>query len=65
MSAVSLLERNPDPSKTEIREAISGNVCRCTGYLAIIEAIREASGAVHERNDPVASDTLLKTPVKR
>lgn len=42
MSAVTLLERIPDPSDEQIREAISGNVCRCTGYLSIIEAIKIA-----------------------
>jgi aerobic-type carbon monoxide dehydrogenase small subunit (CoxS/CutS family) len=43
MTARHLLDRNPDPSDEEIREAISGNLCRCTGYLKIIEAIREAA----------------------
>jgi len=43
MTAVDLLERNPDPTEAEIREAISGNMCRCTGYIAIIEAIRIAA----------------------
>ena len=44
MTAVALLERIPDPSEEQIREAISGNMCRCTGYVAIIEAIRIAAG---------------------
>ena len=38
-----LLERNPRPSREEIRLAISGNLCRCTGYLRIIEAIEQAA----------------------
>jgi aerobic-type carbon monoxide dehydrogenase small subunit (CoxS/CutS family) len=38
-----LLERNPTPSRDEIRLAISGNLCRCTGYLRIIEAIERAA----------------------
>ena len=46
ISAVGLLQRNPDPSEPEIREAISGNMCRCTGYIAIIEAIRRAAGVL-------------------
>ena len=46
ISAVGLLQRNPDPSELEIREAISGNVCRCTGYIAIIEAIRRAAAVL-------------------
>jgi carbon-monoxide dehydrogenase small subunit len=43
MSAKALLDRNPHPSEEEIKEAISGNLCRCTGYVKIIEAIKAAS----------------------
>ena len=43
LAAVALLEENPRPSETEIREAIAGNICRCTGYTKIIKAIRETS----------------------
>jgi len=43
MSAQALLERNPSPSRTEIREALAGNLCRCTGYQAIIEAVELAA----------------------
>lgn len=47
MSAKALLDRNPNPSDEEIKEAIAGNLCRCTGYYHIIEAIREvAKGGV-------------------
>lgn len=46
-----LLARNPDPSEDEIREAISGNLCRCTGYEPIVAAIREASAAARH-TDP-------------
>jgi aerobic carbon-monoxide dehydrogenase small subunit len=46
MSAADLLKRNPDPSEEEIREAISGQICRCTGYTNIVKAIRWA--AEHE-----------------
>jgi len=43
LAAVTLLEENPRPSETEIRESIAGNLCRCTGYTKIIKAIRETS----------------------
>ena len=41
MSAYALLNENPHPSEEEIKEAIAGNLCRCTGYKQIIDAIRE------------------------
>jgi carbon-monoxide dehydrogenase small subunit len=44
MSATALLERNPHPSEGEIKEALVGNLCRCTGYVRIIDAIRDAAG---------------------
>lgn len=43
MSAIDLLTRNPDPSEEEIREAISGNLCRCTGYVKQVRAIQKAA----------------------
>lgn len=43
MSARALLDRNPNPSEEEIKEAIAGNYCRCTGYVPIIEAIQDAA----------------------
>lgn len=45
MSAKALLDRNPQPTEAEVREAISGNYCRCTGYTKILEAILAASQA--------------------
>ena len=38
-----LLEENPDPTEEEIREAIGGNLCRCTGYQQIVEAVKIAA----------------------
>ena len=43
MSADALLQRNPSPSRSEIRAALAGNLCRCTGYLAIIDAVELAA----------------------
>jgi len=43
MSAVALLERAPDPSDEQIRDALRGNLCRCTGYVQIIASIRSAA----------------------
>ena len=46
MTARALLDRNPDPSEGEIRDAISGQICRCTGYTTIVRSIQWA--AEHE-----------------
>jgi carbon-monoxide dehydrogenase small subunit len=43
MTAKALLDHNPHPSRTEIADAIAGNVCRCTGYQPILEAIQDAA----------------------
>ncbi len=53
MTARAFLEENPMPTREEVREAIAGNICRCTGYQPIVDAIldaaEEAGGAVKER----------------
>ncbi|MFC1867833.1 (2Fe-2S)-binding protein [Thermodesulfobacteriota bacterium] len=43
LSAKALLDRNPHPTEDEVREAISGNLCRCTGYVKIVDAIMSAA----------------------
>jgi len=45
MAAYGLLQKNPTPGEEEIKRAISGNLCRCTGYVNIVKAIRSAVGA--------------------
>ncbi|MGH2358012.1 MAG: (2Fe-2S)-binding protein [Candidatus Limnocylindria bacterium] len=44
MQAAWLLDQNPDPTEAEIREGIAGNLCRCTGYVNIVNAIQQAAG---------------------
>ena len=46
MSVVALLNENPDPSDHEIREALEGNICRCTGYQGIVDAVKIAAERV-------------------
>jgi carbon-monoxide dehydrogenase small subunit len=50
MAAYELLKRNPEPSEEDIRRGISGNLCRCTGYVKIVEAIQYAAEKL--RSDP-------------
>ena len=46
MSALGLVQSNPNPSETEIREWLEGNICRCTGYHNIVKAIKAAAQAM-------------------
>lgn len=55
LSAHALLERNQDPSREDIVEAISGNICRCTGYGQIVEAIEFAADRVRRSNTPLSA----------
>ena len=48
LSASVLLKRNPNPTEVEIRTALSGNLCRCTGYQKIVEAVQSVSGMESE-----------------
>ena len=58
MTAKALLDQEPNPSRERIREALSGNLCRCTGYLQIIEAVEAAAaragGSARERAEGAA-----------
>lgn len=48
MTAVELLAENPSPTEGDVREAISGNLCRCTGYQGIIASVLDAANELHE-----------------
>jgi aerobic-type carbon monoxide dehydrogenase small subunit (CoxS/CutS family) len=55
MTGVELLRRNPDPSEAEVRDALAGNICRCTGYQHIVEAVQAA--ARKDASVPVGTET--------
>jgi carbon-monoxide dehydrogenase small subunit len=57
MTAVAFLERNPNPTDGEIRQAISGNLCRCTGYVNIVKSIQYAAGKKREQQAAPAMAT--------
>jgi aerobic-type carbon monoxide dehydrogenase small subunit (CoxS/CutS family) len=54
MSAKALLDENPDPTAHEIRDALAGNLCRCTGYTKMIEAVHEAARMMRGEQEPQA-----------
>jgi carbon-monoxide dehydrogenase small subunit len=57
MTAAAFLEHNPNPTDDEIRQAISGNLCRCTGYVNIIKSIQYAAGKMREHRAAPAMAT--------
>jgi carbon-monoxide dehydrogenase small subunit len=70
MASISLLNENPDPSEEEIREALEGNYCRCTGYENIIKAVQQAAGqtdrsAAGSESDLSADDSADEGAVAR
>ena len=50
MMSKALLDENPDPSEEDIRFALSGNLCRCTGYAKIIQAVQDAAAMIRRKN---------------
>ncbi|MGM0605364.1 MAG: (2Fe-2S)-binding protein, partial [Halobacteriota archaeon] len=60
MSGKALLDRNPDPNEAEIREAISGNLCRCTGYQNIVKSIEYAAAELQERTVADGGETAVR-----
>jgi carbon-monoxide dehydrogenase small subunit len=57
MTAYELLQKNPNPSDEEIRAALSGNICRCTGYQHIVDAVRVAAQAMAQTSAATPSGT--------
>ncbi len=55
MAAMALLGRDPEPSRERIREGLSGNLCRCTGYVKIVDAVERAAHEIGKKRTPVAS----------
>jgi carbon-monoxide dehydrogenase small subunit len=53
ISAKALLDRDPNPTEDDICEALSGNLCRCTGYTQIVEAIQMAAERMQEARDEI------------
>jgi carbon-monoxide dehydrogenase small subunit len=51
MAAKALLDENPNPTEDEIRHALAGNICRCTGYVQIIDAVKAASRAITSKGE--------------
>ena len=47
-----LLDENPDPSEADIRFALSGNLCRCTGYAKIVQAVQDAAAMLRSKTVP-------------
>jgi carbon-monoxide dehydrogenase small subunit len=56
MSAADLLSRTPNPSEAEIRHALEGNLCRCTGYQNIVKAVQHAAHTMAGGSAAVAGD---------
>lgn len=52
VAAAGLLADNPDPSEAEVRTALAGNLCRCTGYRQIIDAVKDAAAVMRTRRQP-------------
>jgi carbon-monoxide dehydrogenase small subunit len=61
MASVSLLADNPDPTDTEIREGLEGNLCRCTGYQNIVRAVHDAAAVLR---DAVPAAGPVEVPVQ-
>lgn len=56
MSTLELLSINPDTTEDEIRDFLRGNICRCTGYVKIVDAVQEAARVMREEDTPAAEE---------
>jgi carbon-monoxide dehydrogenase small subunit len=61
LASAALLDRNASPSREEIRDAISGNLCRCTGYVKIVDAIERAADRIRAAKTPADTRNLQPT----
>lgn len=62
MTGRALLDENPAPTEGEIREAISGQICRCTGYTSIVRSIQWAAAHPHDHDQPAAAEAPTAEP---
>ena len=65
MAAADLLAANPDPDESEIRTALSGNLCRCTGYMEIVDAVKDAAGRIARGETAVEEPPALSARRRR
>ena len=63
MTAKALIESSPDPTRDEVQEALSGNLCRCTGYLKILEAVEWAVAREHDPAAEAQHDSQFGAPL--
>ena len=62
LSAKALLDENPEPGEEEVKEAISGNLCRCTGYTKIIRAIQSAAEKMRKKTGATCREIDQEAP---
>ena len=61
LAAVAMLNHNPDPTEEEVRDIMRGNICRCTGYTKIIDAIMQAKEVLKMQAAGIARDEAVAT----